>query len=53
MGSLVDDVIATVDVKRFAGNEPRRIMCKEGRGHTHIVDAHQTACRSLCFGLVE
>ena len=27
---------ATVDIKRFPRDEPRRIMCKKGGGHAHV-----------------
>jgi hypothetical protein len=33
-------VIVTVDIKRFPRDEPRRIMCKKGGGHAHVVNAY-------------
>src|SRR5262245_53614248 len=51
--SLIDDVIAAVDVERFARNEPRSVMRQEGGGETNIVDADQAASRRLAFCLFE
>jgi hypothetical protein len=53
MGSLVDDVIAAIHIKRFACDQTCRVVCKESRGHTDIVDAYEAARGRLCFGLVE
>ena len=51
--TLVDNVVAAVDVKRLAGDEPGRVVGQEGGGDTHVVDAHQAPCGSLGFCLVE
>jgi hypothetical protein len=48
---LVDNVITTIHVKRFSGDEPRGIMGQERRRKTHVIYAHETAHRSFrpCF----
>src|SRR5947207_14544785 len=50
---LVDDVIAAVDIECFAGDQPRRVVRKEGGCYANIVNAHETARGSLGFRLVE
>ena len=52
-GELVDDVVATVDVKRLASDEALRIVREERGGDADIVDPDQAAGRSLRFRLVE
>ena len=51
--SLIDDMIATIDIKRFARDEPRCVVSKKGGGNAHVVDTDKTACRRLRFRLVE
>ncbi len=50
---LVDDVIATVNIKRFTGDEARRVVRQKSGGDANVVNADETACRRLCFCLVE
>ena len=38
---LIDDMGATIDIKRFAGDEPRCVVRKKGGGNAHVVDAHK------------
>jgi len=40
---LIDDVIASVDVKRFAGDKARRVVRQEGRCDADILDADEAA----------
>ena len=42
-GGLIDDVVAAVDIHRFAGDEPRRVMSEKRGRRPDIVDAHQAA----------
>ena len=42
-GGLIDDVVAAVDIHRFAGDQPRRIMSEKCGRRPDIVDAHQAA----------
>src|SRR5437899_9492508 len=51
--TLVDDVVAAVDVQRFAGNEPSGVVRKERRGNANVVDADKAAGRGLFLRLVE
>ena len=44
--SLVDDVIAAVDIERFAGDQPRRVVRQEGGGDADVVDADQARARA-------
>ncbi len=50
---LIDDVVAAVNVKRFAGDQTRRIVREEGSRDSDIVDADKAPGRRLRFGLVE
>jgi uncharacterized protein YjiS (DUF1127 family) len=48
---LIDDVITTIDIERFAGDQPSGIEREERRGGTDIVDAHHVCFRTptSCF----
>src|SRR5262249_19846808 len=50
---LVHDVVATVNVKRLAGDEAGCVVREEGGGNAHVLDADEAARRRLCFCLVE
>ena len=45
--SLIDDVIAAVDIEGLAGDQPRRVVGQKGGRKPDIVDADQAACRGL------
>src|SRR5215510_4856961 len=44
---LIHDVIAAIDVKRFARHEPCCIVRQKGGGDANIIDADQATCRRL------
>ena len=48
-GGLIDDVVAAVDIHRFAGDGPRRIMSEKRGRRPDIVDAHQAAAGAFAF----
>src|SRR3954470_22733208 len=50
---LIDDVIATVDVKCLASDQTCSVVCQESRGSSYILDADKTSCGCLRFGLVQ
>src|SRR5262249_59985024 len=50
---LVHDVVATVNVKRLAGDEAGRVVREEGGGGAHVLDADEAARRRFRFCLVE
>ena len=51
--TLVNDMVAAIDVKRLARDEPRCVVCKKGRGDPHVVDADEAAGRRLRLRLIE
>src|SRR5262245_43230930 len=51
--ALVHNVIAAVDVKRFASNEPSGVVRKECRGNADIIDADKAPGRGLFLRLFE
>src|SRR5262245_40762297 len=50
---LIHDVVATVNVKRLAGDEAGRVVREEGGGDAHVLDTDEAARRRLRFRLVE
>src|SRR5215470_3184358 len=52
-GPLVHDVVAPIDVKRFAGNESRCVMRQESGSHSHVINTDEAAGRGLRLRLVE
>ena len=51
--ALVDNVIATVNIQRFAGDQPRGIMREKCRGGSDVVYADKAARGGLCLCLIE
>src|SRR5262249_16416689 len=50
---LVDDVVSTIDVKRFSGDEPSGIVREKCRRRADIIDADETTSRSFALGLFD
>jgi hypothetical protein len=52
-GPSIDDVIAAVDIERFAGDQARRIVGEERGGGADVVDADEAPRRRLRLRLVQ
>src|SRR5262249_61290869 len=50
---LIHDMVAAVDVKRFAGDEAGGVVREEGGGDAHVLDADEAARRRLRLRLVD
>ena len=51
--ALINDVIAAVDVKCLAGDQPSGIVSEERGGNAHVVDADEAPCRCFRLRLVQ
>ena len=51
--ALINDVIAAVDVKCFASDQPSGIVSEERGGNAHVVDADEAPCRRFRLRLVQ
>jgi hypothetical protein len=51
--SLVDDVVAAIDIDDLSGHVAGRIECEEGAGRADIVDRDKGAGGRIRFGLVQ
>ena len=49
--ALINDVIAAVDVKCLAGDQPSRIVSEERGGNAHVVDADEFRAGAFAFAL--
>jgi hypothetical protein len=52
-GVLVNHVIASIDIKRIASDEPRRIVGEKSGGQPHVHDANKAPRWRLLLGFVE
>jgi len=50
---LIDNMIAAVDIKSFASDEPRCIVGQERSSNAYIVNTDETSCRGFRFRLIE
>src|SRR3979490_2760450 len=50
---LIDDVIASVHIKSFAGDETRGVVGKKCSCNSDVIDADKAAGRGLALGLFE
>src|SRR5262249_62095576 len=50
---LVDDVVSTIDVERFSGDEPSGIVREERCCRTDVIDADETAGRGFALGFFQ
>jgi len=50
---LINDVIAAVDVKRLASDQPSGVVSEERGGNAHVVDADEAPCRRFRLRLVQ
>src|SRR5215813_13560824 len=44
---LVHDVVATVDIERFASDQSGRVVCEKGSRDPDVVNTDKTACWGL------
>src|SRR5262245_28504569 len=51
--TLIHNMVAAVDVKRFPGDEAGGVVGEEAGGDAHVLDADEAARRRLRFRLVE
>ena len=51
--TLINDVIAAVDVKCLAGDQPSRIVSEERGGNAHVIDADEAPCRRFRLRLFQ
>src|SRR5262249_12793244 len=51
--ALIDDVVATVHIESFAGDQSCGVVCKKCGCNADVVDADKAAGRGLALGLLE